>query len=350
MEERKINKTKIRKITIEENQDVYDLTVEKNHNFFANTLLVHNCVEQSLESYELCTLVETFPDNHESMEDYLRTLKFAYLYAKTVTLGKTHWPETNRVMLRNRRIGCSMSGLAQFVTHKGLHELKHWMTEGYKAIQHWDTVYSEWFAVPKSIKTTSCKPSGSVSLLVGATPGLHYPESRFYIRRMRLSVNSELVQPLKEAGYDVEPDVKDTKNTLVVSVPVDVGEGIRTLETVSMWEQLAMAAFVQKYWSDNQVSCTVTFQKHEADQIESALNFYQYQLKGISFLPKADEKVYPQMVYEKINEETYNKMLKKITKLSFGRIHGEFADTDKYCESDVCDIKAMREKMKREAK
>ena len=38
------------------------------------------CLEQSLESYELCCLVETFPNNHESLDDYLRTLKYAYLY------------------------------------------------------------------------------------------------------------------------------------------------------------------------------------------------------------------------------------------------------------------------------
>ena len=46
-------------------------------------------------------------------------LQFAYLYAKTVTLGRTHWPATNRVMLRNRRIGCSLSGVAQFVAARG---------------------------------------------------------------------------------------------------------------------------------------------------------------------------------------------------------------------------------------
>ena len=140
------------------------------------------CLEQSLESYELCCLVETFPNNHESLEDYLRTLKYAYLYAKTVTLGKTHWSDTNRVMLRNRRIGCSVSGVAQFITKRGLDELKVWLENGYDIIQEWDCMYSDWFAVPKSIKTTSVKPSGTVSLLAGATLGLHYPESRFYIR------------------------------------------------------------------------------------------------------------------------------------------------------------------------
>jgi len=182
------------------------------------------CLEQTLESYELCCLVETFPNNHESLDDYLRTLKYAYLYAKTVTLGKTHWPDTNRVMLRNRRIGCSVSGVAQFITNRGLEELKIWLEKGYDIIQEWDKQYSDWFAVPKSIKTTSVKPSGTVSLLVGATPGMHYPESRFYIRRIRLSNQSELIEPLKKAGYKVEPAFGSENSTVVVDVPVDAGD------------------------------------------------------------------------------------------------------------------------------
>ncbi len=60
------------------------------------------CLEQTLESFELCCLVETFPHNHSSLEDYLITLKYAMMYAKTVTLGPTHWPLTNRAMMKNR--------------------------------------------------------------------------------------------------------------------------------------------------------------------------------------------------------------------------------------------------------
>ena len=200
------------------------------------------CLEQTLESYELCCLVETFPSNHESFDDFRRTLKvcaracvallslcttglwlwvwmcvcgcvwlcvaatlmrggmqcvqYAYLYAKTVTLGTTHWPATNRVMLRNRRIGCSLSGIAQFVASKGgctrtgqvlwcaflsvdpswvvvcdtgLHNLQQWAEDGYDAIQHYDKLYSDWLAIPRSIKTTCIKPSGTVSLVAGCT-------------------------------------------------------------------------------------------------------------------------------------------------------------------------------------
>lgn len=296
------------------------------------------CLEQTLESYELCCLVETFPHNHDSLEDYLKTLKYAYLYAKTVTLGATHWPETNRVMLRNRRIGCSMSGLAQFISSRGLDELRQWMTRGYDTISTLDANYSDWLAVPRSIKTTSIKPSGTVSLLAGATPGMHYPESRFYIRRIRLSHISPLIPSLEKAGYKIEPAV-GTPDTVVVEIPVDVGEGIRTAAELSLWEQMSLAAFIQKYWADNQVSCTVTFDPEtEGGQISHALDYFQYQLKGISFLPRLDYGAYPQMPYEAITEEEYEAMLENIGKLSFGRIKGKDAEAEKFCDSDVCQI------------
>jgi adenosylcobalamin-dependent ribonucleoside-triphosphate reductase len=300
------------------------------------------CLEQSLESYELCCLVETFPANHESLEDYKKTLKYAYLYAKTVTLGKTHWSDTNRVMLRNRRIGCSVSGVAQFITKNGMEDLRTWLEDGYTTIQEWDKIYSDWLAVPKSIKTTSVKPSGTVSLLAGATPGLHYPESRFYIRRIRLSKHSELLEPLKKAKYKIEPAFGSEDTTMVVEVPVDVGEGIRTVGELSIWEQFSLAAFMQRHWADNQVSCTVTFDpENEGGQIPQVLNYFQYHLKGISLLPRHDWGAYPQMPYEAIDEKEYGKQVKKLGKLSFGVIKHEEAEIDKFCNNDSCEIVPM---------
>ena len=297
------------------------------------------CLEQSLESYDLCCLVETFPNNHDSFEDYQRTLKYAYLYAKTVTLGKTHWSDTNRVMLRNRRIGCSVSGVAQFITRRGMEELRKWLEMGYKTIQDWDCIYSDWFAIPKSIKTTSVKPSGTVSLLAGATPGLHYPESRFYIRRIRLSKQSDLIGPLKRAGYKLEPAFGSEDSTMVVEIPVDVGEGIRTAKELSIWEQFSLAAFMQRHWADNQVSCTATFDPEiEGDQLSHVLNYFQYRLKGISLLPRANGGAYKQMPYESIDEKTYHSEIGKLSRLTFGVIKNEEAEIDKFCNNDVCEI------------
>ena len=303
------------------------------------------CLEQTLESYELCCLVETFPNNHKNLDDYLLTLKYAYLYAKTVTLGKTHWSETNRVMLRNRRIGCSVSGVAQFITKNGLGKLKCWLESGYDHIQELDKKYSDWLAVPRSIKTTSVKPSGTVSLLAGATPGLHYPESRFYIRRIRVSKHSELLKPLEKAGYKIEPCFGSENSTVVVEIPVDVGEGIRTAKDLTIWEQFSLAAFMQRHWADNQVSCTATFDPiKEGEQLPYVLNYFQYYLKGISLLPRHDLGAYKQMPYEAINEKNYKKEMSNIKKLSFGTIEGEEAQVEKFCDGDFCDVDLIEKK------
>lgn len=297
------------------------------------------CLEQTLESYELCCLVETFPHKHDTLDDFKRTLKKAYLYAKTVTLGKTHWPESNRVMLRNRRIGCSMSGIAQFISERGIEEFRRWCVDGYNTIQKLDEQFSDWLAIPRSIKTTSIKPSGTVSLVAGATPGMHYPESRYYIRRMRLSAKSELIGPLREAGYNIEPAV-DSKSTMVVEIPVDIGPGIRTAKELSMWEQLALAAFLQRNWADNQVSCTVTFDPEtEGHDIPRALDYYQYQLKGISFLPRRKGKLpYKQMPYEEISESKYKEMVSKLKPLDFSTAKSEEPHPDKFCDVEHCAI------------
>ena len=184
----------------------------------------------------------------------------AFLYAKLVTLGLPHWDDSIEVMARNRRIGCSISGIAQFISSRGVHKLVQWCDQGYTFLRKYDQHLSnDLLKIPESIKITSIKPSGTVSLLAGATPGVHFPHSRHYIRRIRLGKHSNLLKPLLEAGYPVEEDQMDKANSLVVEIPVSLGKDIRTLNEVSLWEQLEVASLLQRYWADNQVSCTVTF-------------------------------------------------------------------------------------------
>lgn len=297
------------------------------------------CGEITLESSELCNLVETFPYNHKDFDDYSTTIKYAYLYAKTITLLSTNWVETNRTMLRNRRIGLSMTGIAQFISAKGIDELKEWMEEGYKVAKRYDKIYSEWFAIPESIKITTIKPSGTVSLLANSTPGIHFPESNYYIRRVRLANNSPFVEILKNSGYHIEPAVGQEESTCVVEFPVSLGENVRTTKDVTMWEQLAIAAFCQKYWADNSVSVTVTFDpKTEGSQIANALNYYQYQLKAVSFLPKLEEGAYQQMPYEEITKEKFDEISSNLIPPNFSNLFSSDALGEKYCTNDSCTL------------
>lgn len=201
-------------------------------------------------------LVENYPAHHNTLDEFLRTLKFSYLYAKTVTLLPTHNPRTNAVIARNRRIGCSMSGIRQAIEKLGRREFLRWCDEGYKYLKDLDKQYSDWLGVPRSIKMTSIKPSGTVSLLSQATPGIHAGHSPYYIRNVRLNEKSPLLEIVREAGYTVEKDAY-ASNTFVVSFPIKLENCTKGKKDYSMWEQVALAVAIQRHWADNQVSCLV---------------------------------------------------------------------------------------------
>jgi adenosylcobalamin-dependent ribonucleoside-triphosphate reductase len=296
------------------------------------------CGEQSLESGELCNLVETFPSRHENIADYMNTLKYAYLYAKTTTLLPTHVPRTNAIMFRNRRIGISQSGIIEQINKVGFREHINWCEEGYQKLQHWDQVYSDWLCVPRSRKTTTVKPSGSVSLLPGVTPGIHWPHAEYYLRRVRISKTSALVPILKEAGYRVEPDHYESDQTVVVEFPVHEPYFGRSKDEISIWEQLELAAAMQAKWSDNQVSITVTVRPEEAQDLPRALSMYEKRLKAVSFLPLRGDKVYKQPPYEKISEEEYKKAVDKIKNVRYHVLETEDRVEERFCDTDQCTI------------
>ena len=164
----------------------------------------------------------------------------------------------------------------------------------------------------------------------------------FRSRRVRLSKNSPLVKPLEKAGYRVDPAYMDEASTVVVDFPIDIGEGMRSKYEVSMWEKLSLAAFMQRHWADNQVSCTVEFDpKREGHDIASALNYFQYQLKAISFLPLSTEH-YKQMPYEAITEEKYQELAKKIKPLDLSKIDTPTNEAlDSFCDGEACTIKSL---------
>ena len=293
------------------------------------------CVEQQLEDAELCCLVETFPAKHEDYEDYCKTLKIAYLYGKTITLSNTHWPETNAKMLKNRRIGLSQSGVVQAFNKFGRREVYKWCNAAYKYIKQLDDMYSNWLCIPKSVRMTSIKPSGTVSLLNGSTPGIHFPESEYYIRRIRFGSDSQLLDTLANSGYNIEVD-KYSPNTMCVEFPVHEPYFKKSKKDISIWEQLEIAAQYQYYWADNSVSITVTFKPDEAEDIKSALEMYESRLKAVSFL-RYEETGYEQAPYEPITKEQFDEMTAKITPVQrFDTNEGGAGS--KFCTNDYCEI------------
>jgi adenosylcobalamin-dependent ribonucleoside-triphosphate reductase len=305
------------------------------------------CAEQSLESYECCTLVETYLNRHENLEDYKRTLKFAYLYAKTVTLLPTHWEETNAIMQRNRRIGASMSGVANFADRVGLPVLREWMDTGYNTIKSYDNTYSEWLGIRESIKMTTVKPSGTVSILAGESPGVHWtPGGKYFNRAIRFANDDPMLPLFKMANYRVEPATESPETTSVVFFPIK-SDAERAERDVTIFEKMSLAAVAQRYWSDNSVSVTISFDPEtESDHVGTVLHMYDGQLKTVSFLPSGNF-TYPQMPYTQITEEEYREDGElKLFPIDFSGVYAGMASDaigEAYCTTDACEIKLIKE-------
>ena len=297
------------------------------------------CAEIALESYETCNLNENYPVKHKDYWDFQRTLKFSYLYSKAVTLIPTNWQENNSVVSRNRRIGCSISGIQECIIKLGRHEFTNWCDRAYNYINYLDEKYSNWLGIPKSKRKTTVKPSGTVSLLAGSLPGIHHPESNAYYRTIRIASNSELIKILSDAGYRMEPAASDPTKTTVVYFPVIHDEKHISKDKVSIWRQFKDTAMLQRYWSDNAVSVTITFSKEESNQISECLSAFERELKSVSLLP-LNEHVYEQAPYIATPKEEIIEYQKTLKPLDFSSLHieGENANSNKFCTNEGCEL------------
>lgn len=309
--------------------------------------LVNPCGEISLENFELCNLAEVFPPRCKNKTDFYKALKFATFYASTVSLLPTHRPETNAIIAKNRRIGVSISGIAQWASGESIIDTNEWgemnytkmttyLRQGYKIVKDYNAEFAKMAGVPAAVRVTTVKPSGSISLLAGVTPGVHYPVSRYAIRRMRIGKDSPLVPSLVEAGIPHEDDTY-SDNTLVFSFAIDHGN-VRPCEQVSPWEQFSVVAMLQRCYADNCVSATIYFDKEkDAPDVEKMLAMYIPILKSVSMLPHSGHG-YVQAPYEPIDEEKYIALKDSYTLPKFDKVSGNVPVGSKFCSGDTCEL------------
>ena len=334
---------------------VYNMTVEDNHTLAVVTkmndektslqaVVTFNCGEIPLCNFELCNLSETFPPRCANKERFVQALKFATFYSSTVSLLPTHRPETNAIVAKNRRIGVSISGISQWASgevpegwgNMNYTKLTRLLRDGYGIVRTENSRLANQAGIPESIRVTTIKPSGSISLLAGVTPGVHYPVSRYAIRRMRIGNNSPLVPALIAANI---PHEKDTysDNTLVFEFVIDHGN-VRPCQSVSPWEQFGLVAMLQRCYSDNCVSATIYFDKEkDSADVEKLLAMYIPVLKSVSMLPHSGHN-YLQAPYEEINEEKYNELKNSYRNPEFNAVQNNVPIGSQFCSGDTCEL------------
>lgn len=303
-----------------------------------NVIGFNPCAEQSLADKETCCLAEIFLPNIQSKDELLEVATYLYRINKHSLALECHHPETQSIVHENMRMGIGVTGYLQATK-----EQRSWLNSVYKELRNYDISYSEKHGFPASIKLTTVKPSGTLSLLAGTTPGVHPGYSQFYIRRIRIASNSPLVNVCRQHGYDVEFqrnfDGSTDTNTVVVSFPCSFPKGTVLAQDVTAIDQLNFVKELQTNWSDNAVSCTVYYKKDELDSIKNWLKEnYNTSVKTVSFLLH-NEHGFDQAPLEEISEEEFHKMKARVTPITSCEVKETDIQDSFECVGGVCPIK-----------
>lgn len=306
--------------------DVYCFTeAEKHMGVFNNTL-----------TYQ-CNLAELYLNNIESEKELIECAKLLYKTQKAVWNLPALYEKTTKVVSKNRRIGLGVTGICQSI------DKVEWLDNCYTELRKFDKEWSAKMNYPESIKLTTVKPSGTLSLLAGSTPGVHPAYSQYYIRRIRISSSDALVNICRDLGYNIEFalnfDGTSNHDTVVVSFPCESGANTILAKKMTAIDQLELVKKLQTIWSDNSVSVTVYYKKEELDEIKNWLkNNYENSVKTISFLLHS-EHGFKQAPYEEIDAETYNKATSKVKPISnMISVSNDMLDLDE-CAGGACPIR-----------
>ena len=294
------------------------------------------CAEQSLAAYETCCLAEVWLSNIESYEEFVDVCKILYRINKHSLALPCHLDETADIVHKNMRMGIGITGVLQ-----ASEEQKSWLERAYVELRAFDKEYSAKHGFPESIKLTTVKPSGTLSLLPGVTPGCHPAYAQYMIRRIRISADHSLVNVCREHGYPVEYqqnfDGSEDHSTVVVSFPFAYPEGTVLANEMTALSQLEVVKWLQEVWSDNSVSCTVYYRKEELPEIKKYLaKNYKNNHKSLSFLLHSDHG-FKQAPFEEITKEAYEELVAK-TKL-ITKVEEATFDGGDECASGACPVK-----------
>lgn len=302
-----------------------------------NCEMTNPCAEISLSNYECCNLSELYLNNISSKEELIDCAQLLYKTQKAIASLPFIHEETNRIVHKNMRLGLGVTGVCQSL------DKLDWLDDCYVALRKFDKEWSAKRGWSESIKLTTIKPSGTLSLLGGATPGVHPAFSQYYMRTVRMSSSDALVQTCKDMGYHVEFlvnfDGTENRDTVVVYFPCKTPEGSILTKNMDVIKQLDMVKKLQTIWSDNAVSVTAYYKPEELDTLKTWLkDNYEHNVKSVSFLLFKDHG-FKQAPYQEIDEATYlsaSAKVKPLTTISTGST--EMLDMAE-CSSGACPIR-----------
>ncbi len=273
---------------------------------------VNPCAEIPLSNRESCNLSEIYLPMVDSKEELIDVACLLYKVQKAVAALSYLDPASDKITSQNMRLGLGVTGVAQAL------DRVDWLDDTYKALRKLDGEWSAERGWPESVRLTTVKPSGTLSLLPGVTPGVHPGFSQYFVKRMRMASTDVLVNYCKSKGYFVEPlrnfDGSQDPRTVVVEFPCRFPEGTVLAKDMSAIEQMDLVRTLQRVWADNAVSVTVYYKPEELEGIQEYLATYWEEMKSVSFLLHS-EHGFDQAPMGELLETDYEEMLRTTSPL-----------------------------------
>jgi len=309
---------KLIRTTIISNEDVFDITVEGNHNFFANGILIHNCVEIGMwpqtedgrSGVQYCNLTEINGKKCVDEQSFLDACKYSAVLG-TLQAGYTDFaylgPITEEIVRKEALLGCSITGMMD--SPEILFDPKI-QRKGAKIIKDVNASVAKMIGINPAARTTALKPAGTTSCVLGTASGIHPHHAKRYFRRVQANKLEFPAQKFQEVNpLAVEESVWSNNNTdLVITFMCEVPPGAITKNTMSAIDLLEKVKLTQQNWIEHgtredacvrpflrhNVSNTITVQPSEWQAVTEYLYNNREWFTGVSLLPSSGDKDYPQ--------------------------------------------------------
>jgi len=305
------------------------------------------CCEIALRPYQFCNLTEVNVSNIESQEDlnkrvraaaFLGTLQASYTdfhYLRDI------WSKTTE---RDALLGVGMTGICSGEI------LKYDLKEAAQEAKNANEEMAKILGIKKAARVTTVKPSGTSSLVLGTSSGIHAWHNDFYIRRMRVGKNESLYQHLiRNHPKLVEDDLFKPHLQAVVSIPQKAPEGA-ILRNESALDLLERTKKFNLEWvkeghrkgdNTNNVSATISVKPDEWEKVGNWMWENRRTFNGLAVLPY-DNGIYTQAPFEDIDEDLYKKMERYLTRINLTSIKEETDETNLNgqvaCSGGACEI------------
>lgn len=341
-------------------EPVYDCTVPGPACFDANGFVAHNCGE-IIGSMFHCNLSEIHlnqidPHNLKEQEE-----AFTAGAISVAALLNHKFVEPRYQISRELDpiVGVSFTGLFDFFVKAFGIDWLHWWAEGrpespdglefkrreQEYLTRWREIvrqavwdYCDRHGLKRPNRYTTVQPSGTKSLLTGASPGWHPPKATRFIRRITFRKNDPVALACIDYGYNVIPSQsdKDENGNLLndpfsplctewlVEIPVAVpwadlpGADQVDISKFSVLAQFDFAMQVQRHYVTHNTSSTWELRSDEIEALGRKI--YQAIQNNDGYISAAllarfdDHQSFPRLPFEPISHETYEQLCQDVLK------------------------------------